>query len=82
MKSSAKRKNPLLHAYVQVSFFAVFAVLCIFTGKYPWDSNPFNSFTLQACSWLKGRLDLGENYPWLELAIYEGKYYVSFPPFP
>ena len=82
MNVSAQRKNLLLYAYIQASFFAVFAVLCIFTGKYPWDSNPFNSFTLQACAWLNGRLDLGENYPWLELAIYEGRYYVSFPPFP
>jgi len=27
-------------------------------------------------------LDLGENIPWLELAVFERKYYVSFPPFP
>jgi len=49
---------------------------------WPWNENPYNSYTLQACSWLEGRLDLGQDYPWLELAIYEGKYFVSFPPFP
>ena len=27
-------------------------------------------------------MDLGQDYPWLELAVYGGKYYVSFPPFP
>ena len=37
---------------------------------------------LQAQSWLEGRLDLGKDYPYLELAVFGGKYYVSFPPFP
>ena len=53
-----------------------------FTGFWPWSRNPYSSYVLQARSWLEGRLDLGQDYPWLELAIYEGKYYVSFPPFP
>ncbi len=42
----------------------------------------WDSYTLQALSWREGRMDLGQNYPWLELAIYNGKYYVSFPPVP
>lgn len=59
-------------------------VVQMFTGHWPWKVNDYNSYTLQARSWLDGHLDLvqGENYPWLELAIYNGKYYVSFPPFP
>lgn len=57
-------------------------VLCAFTGQWPWSQNPYNSYTLQACSWLQGRLDLGRNYEYLELAVYHGKYFVSFPPFP
>ncbi len=44
--------------------------------------NPWDSYTLQAISWLSGRLDMGQNYEWLELAIYNGKYYLSFPPLP
>jgi hypothetical protein len=36
---------------------------------------------LQAEAWLHGRLDIGVNYEHLELAVYSGKYYVSFPPF-
>jgi len=60
--------------------FLVF--LWMFTGHYPTDSNAYNSYALQAESWLQGRLDLGRDYPWLELAIYQDKYYVSFPPFP
>lgn len=58
------------------------ASLAAFTGKGPLGDNPYRSYTLQALAWLDGRLDLGMNYTWLELAIYEGRYYVSFPPFP
>ena len=58
------------------------ALMAMFIGKYPWSHNPYNSYTLQALSWLDGRLDLGQDYSYLELAIYNGKYYVSFPPFP
>ena len=61
---------------------AVHFVIGAFNGKWPWSGNPYNSYLLQALSWLDGRLDLGSNYEWLELAIYNGKYFVSFPPFP
>lgn len=46
--------------------------------------NVYDSYLLQAKNWLAGRayIDGGENYPWLELAIYEGRYYLSFPPVP
>lgn len=44
--------------------------------------NWWDSYSLQAEAWLNGRFDLGQNYEWLELAIFEGKYYVSFPPLP
>lgn len=52
------------------------------TGMWPNSQNVYNSYSLQAESWLNGRLDLGQNYSHLELAIFEGKYYVSFPPLP
>lgn len=61
---------------------AVFFVIWTFTGQWPWKSQPYNSYILQAQSWLEGRLDLGRDYPYLELAIFNNKYYVSFPPFP
>ena len=49
-----------------------------------WKHQAQDSYTLQALNWLQGRTWLlnGEGYTWLELAIYEGKYYVSFPPLP
>ena len=65
-----------------LAVFLVMLVVSSFTGHWVTDENPYRSYTLQACAWLEGRLDLGQDYPWLELAIVDGKYYVSFPPFP
>lgn len=47
-------------------------------------ANPYDSYSLQAQNWLAGRNYIadGENYSWLELAIYNGRYYQSFPPVP
>ena len=44
--------------------------------------SPRDSFTLMAQAWRKGLLHLEKDYPWLELAIFEGNYYVSFPSVP
>ncbi len=77
------RRNRLC-LLVPLCQLAVMAVIVMFSGQWPWRVNNYNSYTLQALAWLDGRLDLadGEKYRWLELAIYEGRYYVSFPPFP
>ena len=47
-------------------------------------ANAYDSYSLQAENWLAGRNYIagGENYPWLELAVYGGRYYQSFPPVP
>lgn len=70
--------------YVVYPLCMLLAMLAVstFTGLWPLDRDPYNSYALQACAWLNRRLDLGRDYTWLELAIYEGRYYVSFPPFP
>ena len=57
-------------------------LMCWLTGYGPLKQNVYNIYALQADSWRQGRLDLGQDYPYLELAVYNGKYYVSFPPFP
>ena len=72
-------------AYGMITVLSVMTfctLLWILTGKGPFDANVYNSYALQADSWRQGRLHLAENYSWLELAVYEGRYYVSFPPFP
>ena len=47
-------------------------------------ANSYDSYALQAQNWLNGHIDIsnGSSYSWLELAIFQGKYYVSFPPVP
>lgn len=78
-----KRKEILSYEIVTVLSVVIFLVLMwLVTGKWPMNVNPYNSYALQADSWRQGRLDLGGDYSALELAIYQGKYYVSFPPFP
>ena len=46
--------------------------------------SPYDSYSLMAENWLAGHLDLpdGASRDWLELAVYEGNYYISFPPVP
>lgn len=65
-----------------LTVLGVFYLMSLLMGFRLTDSNAYNTYALQADSWRQGRLDLGQDYPWLELAIYEGKYYCSFPPFP
>ncbi len=83
MKSIAKEKFrfELTYIYVILCLLAGLFVIWAFTGIWPMSHNDYNSFSLQAKSWLEGRLDLGQNYEHLELAVFNGKYYVSFPPF-
>lgn len=42
----------------------------------------YDSYTRQAAAWWQGQNNLPGNVSWLELAQYNGRYYVSFPPFP
>lgn len=48
------------------------------------EPNAYDSYLLQAQNWLAGRtwIEAGADYPWLELAVFKGKYYLSFPPVP
>lgn len=63
---------------------AVMLAAAMFTGQWATRSNSYNTYALQANAWLHGHLELvdGANYPWLELAIFDERFYVSFPPFP
>ena len=59
----------------------IYAVMCSASGVSP-ASYKYKSYLLQAQAWLRGETALDQNYEYLELAVYEGKYYVSFPPVP
>lgn len=63
-------------------FFIVCIVLCLILGCTLFGPSDYNSYTLQAMAWREGRIALGQDYEWLELAVYEGDWYVSFPPVP
>lgn len=79
---NSKKDEILSFLLVVLSILAVYWVVWAFTGMWPWTKNHYNSYTLQACRWLQGHLDLGQNYSHLEIAEYGGKFFVSFPPFP
>lgn len=62
--------------------FAWYVLVHDILGGTLFDYCDWDSYTLQALAWRKGRLSLDENYSWLEIAAYNGNYYVSFPPVP
>lgn len=72
-----KKKLSSVYEYIKGFDYYFLAIpLCIaiflwiigaFTGMWPGDSNSYNSFALQADSWLNGRLDLGMDYDGLNL---------------
>lgn len=80
--SGKKSANLIFCIAAGLAAAVVLLVIQGLTGNWFFEAQPYNSYILQAQSWLEGRLDLGKNYEYLELAIYGGKYFVSFPPFP
>ena len=60
----------------------LFAALHGLQGTSPLEPSPYNSYTLQALRWRQGAAALEKDVPHLELAIYKGQYFVSFPPVP
>lgn len=79
-----RQQNP--HPLMRVMFFFVLWLIFYHTlaGGTLLAPNIYDSYSLQAQSWLSGRMDLenGARYTWLELAVFQGHYYVSFPPLP
>lgn len=76
-----KRKwvRAALVALVCLSFLAAVQVM---VGGGLFNTSGYNSYLLQALRWRQGHIALENDVPHLELAIYQGKYYVSFPPVP
>lgn len=78
------KKIKIKKDYIELGLVFLIVVFLVgaFTAQWPWDVTRYNSYELQARSWLEGRLDLGKNYAHLEIATYNGKHFISFPPFP
>jgi len=83
MTNNFSRDRRVLTLTLLVLAFGYFLISDL-TGGTLWVHQPQDSYTIQAMNWLQGRtyLEGGENYTWLELAIFEGRYYCSFPPLP
>lgn len=79
---NVKTKAFEYYALMIISFIFFMVLLYLLTGKNCFSHNTYNTYAYQAEAWTKGKLDLDENYSWLEIAEYNGKYYCSFPPFP
>lgn len=71
--------TPLLLIWAVTVFYAF---LCLYMGREAAGTSGYSTYTLQALAWREGRISLGQDYPWLELAVYQGDWYVSFPPVP
>lgn len=79
---SAARRSTVRDALaLLLGVLAVCALIWALTGRSPLYST-YNSYVLQANRWLSGHLDLGQNYAYLEIAAYDGRFFVSFPPIP
>ena len=63
---------------VMIMYFFIYSAV----GQPIFSSNVYDSYTLQAIRWWYGEASLDRDYSWLELAYYNGRIYVSFPPFP
>ena len=79
IKFIKKYSNALMIVF---SFFMIFVLIHQIKDTSIVGSSVYNSYELQAKAWLKGQVFLDRNYEHLELAIYNGHYFVSFPPLP
>ena len=71
--------TPLLLAAAMMGLWLILHALIV--GSF-WGPTFYNTYTRQALAWRQGLTHLPEDVPYLELAVYEGAYYVSFPPLP
>lgn len=80
LKYFVRRILPPLTAFLMIC--CVWAGVHLALGTQPFAHSDYDSYTLQALAWREGKMSLGQDYPHLELAVYEGDWYVSFPPVP
>ncbi len=85
---SESHADPNRRWLIAAALYVLVTVVCFATSSPQRLAahTPFNHFALLADSWLHGRLDLGGPPPAYtgnnDFAVWEGKHYVSFPPFP
>ena len=81
MTTYGKRRDfsPLL---LTLACLGMWAILHAVLGGSFWGPTVYNTYVRQAMAWREGLLHLPQDVPYLELAVFEGEYYVSFPPLP
>ncbi len=89
-----KEKRPYYIFNAAVLIIALYAAIWVSTGREITAHCDYDSYTRQAAAWWHGSASLPaptETDPellkfraetWLEIATYDGRYFVSFPPFP
>ncbi len=83
MERLRQLKGKALYFVVLSLAFLLLTVILLSALKInPFTPSPYNTYTRQAMAWREGRAYLSEDVPHLELAIYQDRYYVSFPPVP
>jgi hypothetical protein len=84
MAPDTRSRRVLIGALLYVVCTAVFAAVAGM-GRLS-DHSPYNHYALLADAWLHGRQDLAGGAPFYtgnnDFAVFDGKTYVSFPPFP
>jgi len=81
LREAARACRPYL-ALVGLSFPLWYAGVLLLGGQGLFDHSPIDQHTRQASAWLGGRIDLPEAPRYLEIADYQGRFFVSFPPVP
>jgi len=77
-----KSKRYLHIIWAIAILITAFAVLYLVTGQSVFSHSEYDSYTRQAAAWWSGNANLPQNVQWLEIAQFEGEFFVSFPPFP
>lgn len=83
MKDKHFTKQDFQGLYLGMIAIVFIWLACQFLLSTPiFAPSEWDSYTLQALAWREGQLNMLSDYPHLELAIYQGKYWLSFPPVP
>ncbi|MBR6187327.1 MAG: hypothetical protein IKQ41_13845 [Clostridia bacterium] len=78
----SRRRRDYTPFYLIGAMLALWTLMHMLIGGSFYGHSFYNTYTRQAMAWRQGLLHLPEDVPYLELAVYEGEYYVSFPPLP
>jgi len=73
--------DKLVFFIIVATTLAVLIAMWSFNGHWPTDTSSYNTYAIQAQAWLNGQMHVAD-HSHLELAHFQGKTYVSFPPFP